>query len=154
MPGGRPPKPTALKLLDGNPGKRPLNRHEPKPRPVAPTCPAWLSAEAKREWRRIARELERLGLLTQVDRAALAGYCQNYARALEAERVLSEEGLTFTTEKGYVMQRPEVAIAQKAWQLVRAFGAEFGLTPSSRGRLSLPEPETDDLERLLGSGSG
>lgn len=141
------PKPTALKVLEGNPGKRPLNRAEPKPRPVAPKCPAWLLLEAKREWRRVAPELERLGLLTVVDGTALAGYCQAYARWREAEAALSEHGLTFATDKGYVCVRPEVAIAQRSLQLVKGFCAEFGLTPSSRGRMTLPEVDDggDDL---------
>ena len=70
---GPAPKPTALKVLDGNPRHRPINRSEPRPRPVAPKCPSWLDAEAKREWRRIAPALERIGLLTEIDGTALAG---------------------------------------------------------------------------------
>lgn len=149
---GRKPKPTHLKLLEGNPGKRPLPKNEPKPRPVTPPCPKWLDTEAKREWRRVSKELERLGLLTIVDRAALAGYCQAYARWKQAEEILDVEGLTFTTPNGYVQQRPEVAIAQKSLQLMRAFGTEFGLTPSSRGRISAPggEGAEDEMDRLLG----
>jgi len=99
-----------------------------------------LLPEAKREWARIAPELESLGLLTIVDRAALAGYCQAYARAMQAEQRVQKKGLIFTTNTGYVQQRPEVAIAQKSWQLVRAFAAEFGLTPSSRSRIEVKEP--------------
>ncbi len=146
---GPAPKPARLRLLEGNPGKRPLPKNEPRPRPVAPSRPAWLLPEAKREWSRVAPELERLGLLTVVDRAALAGYCQAWAQAVQAEDVLRREGLTFTTPNGYVQQRPEVAIAQKAWQAVKSFAAEFGLTPSSRTRLSLPEFDDDDPEGLL-----
>jgi len=146
---GRKPKPKHLKVLEGNPGKRPLNTKEPKPRPVAPRCPRWLTAEAKREWRRVAPELERLGLLTQIDRLALAGYCQAYARWRQAEEVLEQKGLTFTTPNGYIQQRPEVAIAQRNLQAVRAFCGEFGLTPSSRGRISLPDQDDDDLDGLL-----
>lgn len=135
---GRPPKPTALKLLEGNPGRRPLNTAEPKPRPMVPTCPQWLDLEAKREWKRISRELDRVGLLTLVDRAALAGYCQAWSRWREAEQVLSSHGLTFETPNGYIQQRPEVSIAQKSLQLVAKFCTEFGLTPSARTRLSAP----------------
>ena len=47
---GRKPKPTSLKVLEGNPGKRQLNPNEPKPDASVPKCPAWLSKEAKREW--------------------------------------------------------------------------------------------------------
>ncbi len=77
MKPGTKPKPTALKLLEGNPGKRPLPMNEPKPAPTAPKCPSWLHKDAKKEWKRISTELERLGLLTQVDMAALAGYCEH-----------------------------------------------------------------------------
>ena len=55
---GRKPKPTAIKRLEGNPGKRPLNIYEPKPLKKAPTCPDWLDEEAKREWRRLAKTME------------------------------------------------------------------------------------------------
>ena len=69
---GRPPKPTAIKELEGNPGKRPLNKNEPKPKAKAPKCPPWLESDAKKEWRRLSKELEAMGLLTQVDMAAFA----------------------------------------------------------------------------------
>ena len=39
---GRKPKPTAMKELEGNPGKHPLNTSEPKPNKKAPACPKWL----------------------------------------------------------------------------------------------------------------
>jgi len=65
-------KPTAIKILEGNPGKRPLNLNEPKPLQIAPECPDWLLDEAKKEWKRLAPELERLGLLTILDMAAFA----------------------------------------------------------------------------------
>lgn len=69
---GPPRKPTALKILQGNPGHQKLPRNEPKPTADFPTRPGWLEPEAKREWMRVCGELHRLGLLTVVDRAALA----------------------------------------------------------------------------------
>ena len=60
---GRKPKPTALKVLEGNPGGRPLNLNEPKPVKKAPRCPSWLEDEAKKEWKRMGKVLEQLGLL-------------------------------------------------------------------------------------------
>ena len=63
---GRKPKPTAVKVLEGNPGKRSLNTGEPKPEKKAPRCPAWLEDEAKKEWRRMAKQLEHLGILTEI----------------------------------------------------------------------------------------
>lgn len=72
---GRKPIPTEIKILEGNPSKRPLNTHEPKPLKKAPPCPKWLEAEAKKEWRRLAKALEAMGVLTEADMAAFAGYC-------------------------------------------------------------------------------
>ena len=43
---GRRPNPTRLKLLTGNPGKRPLNPDEPKPQIAVPECPVELGPAA------------------------------------------------------------------------------------------------------------
>lgn len=141
---GPAPEPTHLKVIKGNPGKRPLPKNEPKPRPVPPEMPAHLNGPAKKEWQRVVPILDRLGILSEVDGAALAGYCQCYARWAQCEKRLEKKGLTFTTPSGYVQQRPEVSMAQKYLQLVKAFCAEFGLTPSSRSRIELPDPDEDD----------
>ena len=69
---GRKPKPTAVKVLEGNPGKRSLNTNEPKPVKKAPRCPGWLEDEAKKEWKRMAKQMEQLGILTEIDMAAFA----------------------------------------------------------------------------------
>ena len=66
---GRKPKPTAVKVLEGNPGKRSLNTAEPKPEKKAPRCPSWLEDEAKKEWKRMSKQLEQLGILTEIDMA-------------------------------------------------------------------------------------
>ena len=89
---GRKPKPTALKLLEGNPGKRPINENEPIPPKGTVKCPTWLEPEAKKEWKRLAPSLEAMGVLTQADLTAFAGYCQAYARWKEAEEFISQHG--------------------------------------------------------------
>jgi phage terminase small subunit len=81
---GRKPKPTHLKLVQGNPGRRPLNKQEAKPRRTVPTCPGHLNAVARREWRRVVPLLAECGLLTEVDRAPRAAYCQAWGRWVEA----------------------------------------------------------------------
>ena len=94
---GRKPKPTAMKELEGNPGKHPLNTSEPKPNKKAPACPKWLEPEAKKEWRRLAKQMEAIGILTEVDMAAFAGYCQAYARWKEAEEFITQHGTIVKT---------------------------------------------------------
>jgi phage terminase small subunit len=85
---GRKPKPTHLKLLEGNPGRRGPNAGEPQPAQRVPTCPSHLCPPAKAEWKRLAAQLTVLRILTDLDRAALAAYCQAYGRWVEAERKL------------------------------------------------------------------
>ena len=109
---GRKPKPTAMKLLEGNPGKRPLNEREPVPPKGNIKCPDWLLPEAKKEWKRLAPSLEALGVLTLVDLTAFEGYCQAYARWKEAEAFITQHGSIFKTPSGYVQQVPQVSIAQ------------------------------------------
>ena len=132
---GPPPKPTKLKLLAGNPGHRPLNLSEPQPTGI-PTCPRHLDKDAKAEWKRISAELIKLGLLTSVDRAALAGYCQSYSRWVAAELQIAQFGLVVKAGKsGYPIPSPFVGIANVASEAMRKFCIEFGLTPSSRSKV-------------------
>ena len=149
---GRKPKPTALKVLEGNPGKRTLNVNEPKPEKKAPKCPTWLEPEAKKEWRRMSRSLEAIGILTKVDAASFAGYCQAYARWKEAEEFLTKHGTIFKTPSGYIQQVPQVSIAQTYLKIMKDFCSEFGLTPASRTRINVGEKtgDTDDpMEDIL-----
>jgi P27 family predicted phage terminase small subunit len=143
MPAGRPRKPTALKVLHGTFRKDRAPKREPKPKAGTkpPTAPSYLGALARAEWRRLAPRLHKLGLLTEVDRSKFAMYCQAYARWQEAEKVITDQGMTFMTEKGYVVQRPEVAIALKQAKMAKELGAEFGLDPAARSRIDVPEPE-------------
>lgn len=139
-----PAKPTALKKLAGNPGKRPLNDAEPQFSRVLPNCPTHLKGEARREWKRVVGELFDAGLLTSVDRAALAAYCQAWARWVEAEKQIRENGYVFTTESGYQQQVPWVGIANAALDNMRKFAVEFGMTPSSRTRVRVSKQEELD----------
>lgn len=150
---GRKPKPTAVKVLEGNPGKRSLNTGEPKPEKKAPRCPAWLEDEAKKEWKRMCKQLEQLGILTEIDMAAFAGYCQAYARWKEAEEFITQHGSIVKTPSGYWQQVPQVSIAQTYNKIMTKIAAEFGLTPSSRSRIIAGEGERsteDPMEDLLG----
>ena len=156
---GTKPKPVKLKLLEGNPGKRKLNMDEPKPAPIAPKCPGWLLDDAKEEWKQMSSALEKLGMLTFIDKAAFAGYCQAYAKWKKAEEFIKKFGFTYKIPKKdkdgnvvsiFIAAFPEVAIARSSLEQVRQFCSEFGLTPSSRGRISLPgESLEDEFERLL-----
>ena len=147
---GRKPLPTSLKLLRGNPGHRPLNQEEPRPPARLPQAPAHLSEPAKREWRRAGRMLLRLGLVTEIDRSALALYCQAWGRWVEAEDALKRHGVMFRSPAGFPMPSPYLAVANKAMEQMRSMLSEFGMTPASRTRVhAIPEDEEDEFEALL-----
>ena len=155
---GRKPKPTAIKVLEGNPGKRPLNQREPVPPKGSIKCPEWLLPEAKKEWKRLAPSLEAMGVLTVLDIAAFEGYCQAYARWKEAEAFIAQHGSIFKTPSGYVQQVPHVSIAQQSLKIVQSFCSEFGLTPATRARIIAAGGGKDDgfsedpMEKLLKGG--
>ena len=153
---GRKPKPTALKILEGNPGKRPLNTNEPVLGKVAPACPGWLMPAAKEEWNRLAGVMEMMGILTEVDMAAFAGYCQAYARWKEAEEYISENGTMFKTPSGYMQQVPQVSIAHQYLKIMDRLAEQFGLTPSARSRIIAGKNDggpADEMDELLGGDS-
>jgi len=149
---GRRPLPTAIKELTGNPGKRPLNLDEPQPPKIIPKCPKHLDENARKEWRRISLELHRLNLLTIVDRAALAAYCQAWGRWVEAEANIQRFGAVIKTPKGLPLVNPYLRIAERAIDQMRKFLVEFGMTPSSRSRIKGSDPEgggSSPLQKML-----
>lgn len=142
MAAGRKPKPTALKIVEGNPGRRPLPEFEPKFDPSQPTPPPFLNDDAKVEWGRISGVLYEAGVLTDVDRGVLAAYCQAYGVWAQAEREIEKlqqssvlNGLILKTKDGNFIQQPLLGIANKAKADMVKYAAEFGMTPSSRVRV-------------------
>ncbi len=133
-------KPTELKIVQGNPGKRPLNKDEPKPaEAVAPKPPPWLDNNGLHAWETVVPELERLGLLTDVDLIALAHFCSWHSTFLWASREIEMDGMTLTDNSGRQYKNPAMNIKDAASKHVRAFGSEFGLTPSTRGGMVVPK---------------
>ena len=133
---GRTPTPTALKRRNGNPGKRGYNHAEPVPPEGLPECPPHLSEVAQVEWERIAQALYDMGVLTTVDRAALAAYCQAWGRWVEAEEKLKETPVMLKTPSGYVQQSPWLSVSNKQLELMGRYMAELGITPASRSRVA------------------
>lgn len=149
MTPGRPPTPTSLRLLHGNPQHRPIKDDEPKPRPIAPRCPSWLSPVAKRHWRELAPELERIGVLTTIDVGAFAGLCESWAQYREASEFLHKHGAVYKTPKGGLARAPQVAIARDALAAYVRLCTEFGLTAVARTRVKVRQDSEDDEDDLL-----
>src|SRR5688500_15701553 len=103
---GRKPVPTEIKLLTGNPGKRAIKEDGAQPARGLPPCPTHLKGEARREWTRLGARLEVVGLVTNVDTAAFAAYCQAWARWVDAEKNLAVEGTIIKAPSGYPIPNP------------------------------------------------
>ena len=137
-------KPTQLKVLSGTARKHRINAHEPQPEVARPAPPDHLTPAAITEWERVIEETVSLGIMTNLDRGALAAYCQAYGRWVAAETALARmaekdaitEGLILRTKAGNAIQNPLVGSANKAMADVVRYAAEFGLTPSARSRVS------------------
>lgn len=155
---GRKPTPIPIRQARGNPGKRPIPTPADVPAPErVPDPPAHLDAEAKREWRRVAPILLKAGLYSHLDRAALAAYCTTYSRWAEAEKHVSKEGAVLRGKtSGAPYQNPWLAVANKALEQIRAFEAEFGMSPSSRSRVTpaAKKEEADPFDQWEAGGEG
>ncbi|MBN4074751.1 MAG: phage terminase small subunit P27 family [Alkaliphilus sp.] len=141
---GALPKSQKLRLIE-NDNKDRKTLPVPKPNaPKRPLCPRWLDSEGQKEWRRVAPELYRMGLLTELDVNALANYCRTTTLYKQTQLFLQENGLV--DDKG--TKRPEVGVGQEAAKESRQWGKLFGLSPACRMRLEMPEPNTDEVSEF------
>lgn len=155
---GPPRKPTAWRRSEGNRGKRAWNRAEPVPPDGVPDCPDHLGDEARAEWHRLVDTLVGMGVISVVDRAVLAAYCQAWGRWVEAEEKLKETPLLIRTASGYVQQSPWLGIANRQMELMGRYMAEIGLTPASRSRIAVQgiaaEPQPVTVRRIIIAAAG
>ena len=143
MPGPAP-QPNYLKIIRGNRGRRPLPKNEPKPPGKIPTPPPFLGKIGRNEWRRITPKLAALGLIDLLDRNTLGAYCNAYENLTECRVHLlvwnsqnPDQFNQVATATGGRKTHPLVAQMIAHEKNMIMFGREFGLSPSSRGRLDI-----------------
>lgn len=160
MPAGRPPKPEALKKLEGTyrPDRDPGTA---KPKAWLPTAPAHLPTAAKHEWARMGKRLQSLGLITELDPAVFEIYCTARAQLAEATKHLEQEGRVVfdpgsrPDEDGYQDRPPKwvtspwLAVQRTAIDQVLKAAREFGMSPSSRAKAVAEKPEAQADDPLL-----
>jgi P27 family predicted phage terminase small subunit len=149
---GRRPKPTALKLVAGNPGKRAINKKEPKPKRVIPSCPEHLSDSAQVAWGRLTVLLDRMGVLTEADGVALERLCDCYADILESRKLIRQDGRTYkvTTQTGEILIKGNPAVNQlrAADAQFKSYLVEFGLTPAARSKVQATPDDDEKADPL------
>jgi len=144
---GRKPTPTALKVIQGNPGRRPIDANEPQPGPLG-APPADLSGVALDKWREMSG-LWRL-VVSEADRDQLAEYCRLEARRSFAEEKVGEHGLVVASPNGFPVQSPWLQIVNKCREDMRKIAHEFGGTPASRTRVKANgEPVPSKFKGLM-----
>lgn len=145
MSRGRKAKPTALKILNGNAGRRKLNMQEPQFESGIPEKPEWFDTYASEEWDRLTGNLNGQRLFTKNDLGILVSICLAYEQMLETHAILKVLGRCYTVEdmggNKHYKARPECVRFETAQREYRTLLAEIGFSPASRSKIkTLPEP--------------
>lgn len=149
---GPPPKPLALRELEGDRSKR-RKKTGVTPGAGVPVAPTTLDREAAAEWRRIVPKLAEVGMLAKVDRAGLAEYCRVWSQLQRCHADMRERGDFLVSIKGHEYPNPALSVSIKLQPVLRGYLSEFGLTPAARARLAvevdarLPEVLEDATEK-------
>jgi P27 family predicted phage terminase small subunit len=141
------PRPARLKLLGGrhegvDSGGRKVEQ-PPEFRRVTPTMPEELSPEAAEHWTLIVDELARLELTKPIDAGALAALCEAWSRFWRAQRTVNQLADAELFADGRI--HPAWRAAEAASREYRQLAVEFGLTPSSEGRLGTMTMKRTDV---------
>jgi len=139
--------------LAGNPGKKGEHKRPDLPSNLdaMPTCPDWLAAEAKAEWKRLGPMLHNAGLLKLVDRAAFTVLCSSIGHLRRIDAELAKADIVTTGSMGQARANPLHSLRAQYAEQIRRMCGEFGLTPASRYKVGSTEPlrDPDPMESLL-----
>lgn len=145
---GPPRKPTALKLFEGNRGKRKIDKNEPKPPVVSIPMPDWMCPRGKAVWKRLKPILLNLKVLTTADVEMFAAFCDSYGRYVSAE-IKVTKAMNAPMESEAAKLIPSLTnTSMKYLDRARLIAATFGLTPGDRSRISIGTTEVDDFSDL------
>jgi P27 family predicted phage terminase small subunit len=134
---GRPPTPTSIKILRGNPGNRPLNGDEPAPPDADLSPPPCLDGVALEKWNEIAPLLAKMGVLSQADRSLLTRYCVLHEQWVVVSKHVREHGMTQLTSTGYSQITAEGTLFKSLPGDLLRIEQQFGMTPAARSTLKV-----------------
>lgn len=135
---GRKATPTHLKLLSGNPGKRPINHDEPQVdgdlRTVPP--PKGLGTEAKKMWKRMLENSPH-GMLKNLDQAELMRFCIAHESYIKAYEMVKTQGEVILNRHGDQKTNPWLAVMIKQGEIMASSGSNLGFSPVSRSKIKI-----------------
>lgn len=130
------PKPTHLKILQGNPGKRALNKNEPIPENELGDPPSHMTEGAKDVWRYILEESP-AGMIKSTDAIEMTVLCTAFDIYLQAADHLRREGMTVVNAVGLQVPSPWISVMGKQTDTITKITSNMGLSPSSRSRINV-----------------
>lgn len=120
-----------------------------RPEVGVPDVPKWLTAEARKAWRRLSSELVRYNLLSKIDRDAFAMLCQTIGRLEQVERSIAArqailiakaedpaDALMDVTPNGLRVQSALYQVLNKEQGKLHRMLETFGLRPDARARVT------------------
>lgn len=149
MPGPAP-KPTALKLIEGNRGKRAAPKGEPDPtylNNLAP--PEHLPPSAQAVWDELAPKLRRAMLLTEIDAVALEWLCVAAAQHRKATQEIGDDKyIARNAETGSLSPSPWLIVQSMAFKRAKVLCDAFGMSPAARARIVVnPQQDLTDASQ-------
>lgn len=149
---GRKPVPTALKLLKGNPSKRPINKEEPQPDALPINCPIEVTTDdAKQEWIRTIVPAIHRGQITAADRVFAIAHCELWATWRDQLKDAARHAHVIAAGKNsHPMPNPARCMANKTLMLLAKIDAELGLTPVSRSRVHAAKDRAESTSKWAG----
>lgn len=136
----RGPKPTPKKLqaLRGNPGKRKLNRaNDPEFEGAIPEPPDFLEGEALEEWNRIVDEMDKMQLITTLDRTEIALYAWTFGEFARHSRLLRDETEFPKSKRGAPTVNPRIRVVRDLLKQLHSLSESCGFSPTTRNRLQM-----------------
>lgn len=139
MARGRTPTPAQSKVVQGN-FRKDRHSHGPAVEMGLPDCPVWLPKNAKKYWKKVGPELDKVGLIAKIDAALFAAHCDSVGKFEEVTRLLATlDDLLDKTPQGFLVQSAMFTVRNKLWDQVKSSAQEFGLSPSARSRVKASE---------------
>ena len=151
MPKGQKPKPSVIKIAEGNRSKVATDKlgHDLQAKGF-PRLPEHLSSAEKRIWLDVIGALP-VSLLSRADENVLERFAVNYARWRDIQKTIVKSGLLIGSPQGPI-RNPLLVVQDKSERAMHAAGEVLGLSPVSRARLANPQNtgEEDPMSLLLG----
>ena len=141
-------KATPSKILQLRGGTKHSHRkprdQEPQPPEKMPKCPKHLNKEARKEWRRCGKLMQSIGIMTDLDMAVFAGYCDAFSQWAEATDKVHTAGMVYQRPDRTLGLNPYLRIAREAYDRMMKAAVLLGLSPSSRVSLKVEKPKKPD----------